>query len=333
LELVLIDMIKKSAVADLTCEPIREVLVELEKAHDKDIWREKNERVYRSCFVLILAKRSSELLLNNTEELLSEFPEFSECAADELDLLLKFRNMMDCGIRLFAAAGNKGKLMDIAGRLSGKVYTTGGGSTVEAKRREAIYERLGGVIKKKLTIPRQRKVAEDLHQCISHGQGRYRSRANKGRVVRSAGRPIMKSEPASSPIGGGLTALKIQDPDLMLLEPVAEDGADCQLSSTWVEVIRDCSKFTRKGGNFSAPASPRLPAYSPFAGDDSPYQGEGEGDWGLALCAKSPTPAGSSTAPPSLQRSLSLTLDFSKPIFTEDPYAYAGLDMSFTYLN
>jgi hypothetical protein len=321
-------MIKRSAVAELTCEPIREVLVELEKAYDKDIWREKNERVYRSCFVLILAKRSPELLLNSEKELLSEFPEFSVCAEEERDLLRKFRNMMLCGIRLFAAAGNKGKLMDIAGRLSGKVYTTGGGSTIEAKRREAIYEKLGGVTKKKLITPRQRKIVEDQHERSCHGQGRVRSSKAKGRVVRSASRPTIQSEPLSSPIEGGQTALKIQDPDLMLLEPVEQDGADCPLSNTWAQVIQDCDALIKKEGNFSPPASPRFPAYSPFDGDDSPF--DGERDWGLFLSAKNPTPAG---APPSLQRSLSLTLDFSKPIFTEDTCAYAGLDMSFTYLN
>jgi hypothetical protein len=284
-------------------------------------------------------KRSSELLLTTVEDLLSEFPEFSSCASDEMDLLLKFRNMMLCGIRLFSAKANKGKLMEVAGRLSGKMYTTGGGSTIEAKRREKIYEKLGGVTKKKLTVPRKKK-GKEVHggDRGSHSQKSFRSKRLRPRVVRAFTRPIMKPSPVQSSSSSStssstpsaedsaLAELAMQDPDLMLLEPVMDDGDDCLLSSTWVEVIRDCGAgklTTSKGGGFSPDATPQLPKYAPFDGDESPYEGDGE--WGLSLCLRSPEPA---DPPPSLQRALSLTLDFSKPIFVED--AGNGLDMSFT---
>ena len=65
LEIVLIELIKKSAVADLGVEPIQEILAELEKNYDKELWKEKIERVFRSCFVLIMSKRTFELLLTS----------------------------------------------------------------------------------------------------------------------------------------------------------------------------------------------------------------------------------------------------------------------------
>jgi hypothetical protein len=338
----LMDLIKQSAVVTLRSDAIKDVLQEVEHRHDKDIWREYNERIYRSCFVLILRKRSSELLLTTIADLLVEFPEFSGCASDELDLLLKFRNMMLCGIRLFSAKANKGKLMEIAGRLSGKMYTTGGGSTIEAKRREKIYEKLGGVTKKKLTVPRKKKNSKEALGGDKHGannQKSFRPKRIHPSVVRAFTRSIRKVSPgqgsassmstsssestsSSSPSAVDSTLTEramLEDPDLMLLEPMVEDGGDCFLSNTWVEVIRDCgaSKQTYKGGGFSPDATPQLPRHAPFDDDDddSPYEGDGE--WSLSLCLRHPKPADPSPSP-SLQRALSLTLDFSKPIFVED---------------
>ncbi len=150
------------ASSEVAVQPIRDLLSELEKLYDGEIWRAKYERVFRSCFILILVRRSPSLLLPSVKEFLLEFPEFIDCCPEEHRLMLKFRNMMKCGIYLYDAKSHKGKLMELAGRLSGKLCTTGGGSTPDTKRRELIYERLGGVKKKKLTVPRRTKKREEL---------------------------------------------------------------------------------------------------------------------------------------------------------------------------
>jgi hypothetical protein len=231
LEQVLTDLVQKTANKVLSREAVGDVLLALREAYGEPAWKETMEIVFRSCFVLILAKRSPELLLNNVQDLLQEFPEFcgfstlSGCSENELVLLLKFRNMMECGIRLFSAAGNKGKLMDIAGLLSGKLVTTGGGSGIEAKRREAIYEKLGGVTKKKVTVPRQRKGETDQLQGRQLGQVRGRGKDASRLAVRSARRLVAKHEPA--PIGGGPMALSLQNPSLMQVESAQEPVAQC----------------------------------------------------------------------------------------------------------
>ena len=162
LESKLLAILRKMAASDVAVQPIRDLLLELEKSYDGEVWREKNERVFRSCFILILVRRNPSLLLSTVKEFLLEFPEFVDCCAEEHRLMLKFRNMMKCGIYLYDAKSHKGKLMELAGRLSGKLCTTGGGSTPDTKRRELIYERLGGVKKKKLTVPRRTKKREEL---------------------------------------------------------------------------------------------------------------------------------------------------------------------------
>jgi len=158
----LLAILRKMAASDLAVQPIRDLLSELEKSYDGEIWREKYERVFRSCFILIFVRRTPSLLLPSVKKFLPEFPEFIDCCPEEHRLMLKFRNMMKCGIYLYDAKSHKGKLMELAGRLSGKLCTTGGGSTPDTKRRELIYERLGGVKKKKLTVPRKTKKREDL---------------------------------------------------------------------------------------------------------------------------------------------------------------------------
>jgi hypothetical protein len=338
LEKLLIEIIKKSAVADLGYEPVREVLEQIEQTFDKDTWKDTHERVFRSCFVLIMMKRCPSLLLADVEELLEEFPGFAEADEAELELLVKFRNLMYCGIQLFTAKSNKGKLMDLAGRLSGKVYTTGGGSTIEAKRREAIYQELGGVVKKRLTVPRKRKLHKDELER-SQGKGHRERQTKARRAPRNmasvqAYRPNYVSSVSMSPVKSSLDGLSIQDPDLLLLEPLAPDTTAPLLSSTWFETFEPSYKAAR----FSPQGSPMT------SGAASPYSGDGE--WGMSHCgtssgrcssastgstdASSSLSGGSPVPPaPSLQRSL--TIDFSKPIFGDDDVWEGSLPFTFLY--
>jgi hypothetical protein len=336
LEAVLLDTIKKSAVAELTYEPVREVLSRVEGMYDKDTWKKNNEIVFRACFVLIMMKRCSEQLLDSVDALLKEFPSFSSADEAERALLVKFRNVMFFGINLFNAKSNKGKLMELAGRLSGKVYTTGGGSTVEAKRRELIYQELGGVVKKKLTVPRKRKLGK-----LETDRGRDKGAHSRPRKVQrmtkqfiyTPGTRAARSEPVAvgsvSPAKYNSDALSHQDPELLLLEPMPETLSPA-LSSAWFQLGGTADGFARL-------QPPPVPDASP--GSASPNAGDGE--WSLSMCS-APTNGASTTTgttgttqstvttgahpgtytdeqlPAALLLQRSLTIDFSKPIFAED---------------
>lgn len=338
LEKILHNLLVKSAVAELAVEPIREVLLELEKAYDKVEWKEKTERVFRACFVLVLAKRNSSLLLASVTQLLQEFPCFvGVCDDQELCLLLKFRNMMKCGITLYDAKSNKGKLMDIAGRLSGKVYTTGGGSTPEAKRREFIYQQIGGIIKKKLTVPRKRKVHGDCEDEVPKGPARPAKRVK--REAREEPKLVFRvPAPAPAPyplipLERSISSLSLGDAvdsvDL-LIEDLPEGCNSPQFSSSWF----DDSIFTEKPLNasfsLSLPPSPYQQSAStvpvraccdPASKPSNPSTTAGDG------VTPPPASAPSMPAAPVLQRGL--TIDFSKPIFTDESFFH--LDLAFTY--
>ena len=106
--------------------------------------------IFKAAIVLVLSHHEShqKLLWSSTEELLAEYPEFNEeCDKEELQYLLRFRNMLRLTLLIIPAALNKEKLLKIAGRLEGSqnVYITGGGQKKEVCRRVQIYEREGGV--------------------------------------------------------------------------------------------------------------------------------------------------------------------------------------------
>lgn len=334
LEKILHNLLVKSAVAELAVEPIREVLLELEKAYDKVEWKEKTERVFRSCFVLVLAKRNSSLLLASVEQLLQEFPCFvGVCDDQELCLLLKFRNMMKCGITLYDAKSNKGKLMDIAGRLSGKVYTTGGGSTPEAKRREFIYQQIGGIIKKKLTVPRKRKNHDDCEDEVPKGPARPAKRVKREpkvepklvfRVPAPAQYPLI-------PLERSISSLTLGDSVDLLIEDLPEGCNSPQYSSSWFDDTIFTEKPLNASFSLSLPPSPyqyqqsasTVPVRACCDPGNNPSTTAGDG------VIVTPPSATASTIPaaPVLQRGL--TIDFSKPIFTDESFFH--LDLAFTY--
>jgi hypothetical protein len=101
--------------------------------------------LFKCCYVLILSLRESFLLLDSFEDLCGDYPEFVGLPVDEQQKLLKFRNAMKISLQLIDAKHHKGELLEICGRLSGKLVTTGGSQTTETKRRVLIYEREGGL--------------------------------------------------------------------------------------------------------------------------------------------------------------------------------------------
>lgn len=314
LEKILHNLLVKSAVAELAVEPIREVLLELEKSYDKEVWKEKTERVFRSCFVLVLAKRNSSLLLPSVEKLLQEFPTFvGVCDDQELCLLLKFRNMMKCGITLYDAKSNKGKLMDIAGRLSGKVYTTGGGSTPEAKRREFVYQQIGGVIKKKLTVPRKRKTHDEREDEAPTGRSSKPAKRVK-REPRVPAAPAAQMPMQLIPLERSISSLTLGDSVDLLIENSPAGSFSPQFSSSWF----DDSIFVERPLNASFSPSPPHTQDATVPVRACCDAGDGR--------TPSPTPPSSIPAAPVLQRGL--TIDFSKPIFTDE--SFFNLDLAFT---
>jgi hypothetical protein len=118
--------------------------------------------------------------------------------------------------------------MEIAGILSGQLITTGGGSGVKAKRREVIYEKLGGVTKKKAPVPHPKKIRGSEPQC---GASRHQAKKSRLPVISTRGL-VAKWDPVVRLTVGSPKTLSIQDPGL-LPDPVAgcldTDGFDQEL--------------------------------------------------------------------------------------------------------
>lgn len=111
-------------------------------------------QVLRATLISIVMRRCPALLLHSVAELVAEFPDASEDA--EPQRLLHFRNLLRCGVWLFGGRNHKGILLNLAGRLSGRMFTTGGGSTTETRRRERLLIQLSGVAPRKIENPRRR---------------------------------------------------------------------------------------------------------------------------------------------------------------------------------
>lgn len=115
----------------------RAAAVREEALHAMDV------QVLRATLVSVVVRRCPVLLLNSMAELVAEFPEACEDADPQR--LLHFRNLLRCGVWLFGGHNHKGMLMSLSGRLSGRMFTTGGGSTTETRRRERLLIQLSGV--------------------------------------------------------------------------------------------------------------------------------------------------------------------------------------------
>ena len=137
----LVDQTQNMKLNKLTIQPI---FKKIRKSCPKSNLPEMNT-LLKSCYVLILSLRDTYLLMDSVEELLVDYPEFNNLPVDEKNKLLKFRNAMKVSLQLIDAKHHKGELLEIAGRLSGKLVTTGGSQTTETKRRVMIYEREGGL--------------------------------------------------------------------------------------------------------------------------------------------------------------------------------------------
>lgn len=82
---------------------------------------------------------------HNTDVLLDRYPVFAGLGAEDLNLLLRFRNLMVCALKLTSAGQNKKALLNICAMLEGREkpikYHTGTGMTLHTTRRVLIYLR------------------------------------------------------------------------------------------------------------------------------------------------------------------------------------------------
>lgn len=105
--------------------------------------------IFKACYVLILSRKPSSqaLFWEDTETLLDQYPQFDSVDAEELQLLLNFRNMTKITLMVIPARLNKQCILKIAGRLEGSQneYITGGGQKPAVTRRVEIYEREGDI--------------------------------------------------------------------------------------------------------------------------------------------------------------------------------------------
>mmetsp|Transcript_53658 Transcript_53658/g.105856 ORF Transcript_53658/g.105856 Transcript_53658/m.105856 type:complete len:656 (+) Transcript_53658:110-2077(+) len=144
LDLIVAQLVESTKDMKLNKLTIQPIFKKIRKSCPKSNLPEMNT-LLKCCYVLILSLRENYLLLNNVQDLCADYPEFIGLPVEELTKLLDFRNAMKISLQLIEAKHHKGELLEICGRLSGKLVTTGGSQTKETKRRVMIYEREGGL--------------------------------------------------------------------------------------------------------------------------------------------------------------------------------------------
>ena len=118
------------------------------------------EVIFKAAIVYCLSLRQEYVFdkFNTVEELLSDYPSFSDCEdfdSLELEYLVEFRNMMKVALDIIPGRCNKRLLLSICTILegSGRSYATGGTQSLATSRRVLIYEQESG-IKPRKRIPR-----------------------------------------------------------------------------------------------------------------------------------------------------------------------------------
>jgi hypothetical protein len=142
LQVVIPQIVEQASNMKLNKLTIQPIFKQIRKSCPKKELSEMNV-LFKCCYVLLLSLRENFLMFESEAELLQHYPEFVGLPLDETRKLLVFRNMMKIALQLIDAKGHKGELLEIAGRLSGRVVTTGGSQTTETKRRVLVYEREG----------------------------------------------------------------------------------------------------------------------------------------------------------------------------------------------
>jgi hypothetical protein len=104
---------------------------------------------YFFCIDLITKLSISKNIFNyDKKDLLKNYPHYEKLENDEIQSLIKFRNILKCALLIMTAKTNKQKLFIIIPLLvgEGKRYITGGGQKKDTERRVEIYNFEGNVI-------------------------------------------------------------------------------------------------------------------------------------------------------------------------------------------
>ena len=120
---------------------------------------------FKACYILILSYQDypRSLMLPDVSSLLQCYPEFKDEGFQELEWLLRFRNMLRIALLVIPAENHKSCLIRIAASLEGsrKEYITGGGRKPAVQRREIIFERESGISPVKRPEGRKRPVRSE----------------------------------------------------------------------------------------------------------------------------------------------------------------------------
>lgn len=129
------------------------------------------ELIFKTSYILILSHKEENkaLLWMDTKTLLNSYPDFASADTHEMHLLLRYRNACRIALTVIPARRNKALIMKIAERLEGsqKDYITGGGQSMEVKRRVQIYEKEGNIQAEKRP-PRERRCKDKNAEKTSH---------------------------------------------------------------------------------------------------------------------------------------------------------------------
>jgi len=121
--------------------------------------------IFKACYILILSYQDypRSLMLPDISSLLQCYPEFKDEGTQELEWLLRFRNMLRIALLVIPAENHKSCLIRVAASLEGsqKEYITGGGRKPAVQRREIIFERESGITPVKRPEGRKRPVRSE----------------------------------------------------------------------------------------------------------------------------------------------------------------------------
>eukprot|EP01034_Spumella_vulgaris_P030026 gene30026-37173_t len=108
------------------------------------------ELIFQACYVLVISHRESSKATQwrDVDTLLRHYPQFArDVDADELQYLLNYRNVVKIALSIIPARLNKGRLLQIGGKLEGShnEYITGSGQKIEVIRRTDVYHQEGKI--------------------------------------------------------------------------------------------------------------------------------------------------------------------------------------------
>jgi hypothetical protein len=188
------------------------------KTKEQKIAIDQVQLMIQTALVLELTTRPemSGMQWTNTEKLIAEYPGFSSLPAEELDMLLAFRNTVKVALTVLPAHRNKARLLHIGGKAGGisTEYITGTGQSAEVDRRVAIYEQEGGEAAEHRSSRKRKEGAtyQDEHTTSDDGYNEpedvFRFSVKRAKLAKleptlaqqAAAQALLSRRPASAPM-------------------------------------------------------------------------------------------------------------------------------------